>query len=90
MQIATANKLSESEGQWQKAYSTLGMVLGSAIIDKTVDYIVTADDFILFSFTKATWQGETKVIVFGVFGNVYISRQLDEKIIEALYEDNNQ
>jgi hypothetical protein len=56
----------------------LGSLLGNAVVSIAIDKFVSTDNYILFSTTKLTWQGETKVIGFGAFGNVFISEKLNE------------
>lgn len=40
--------------------------------------LISTDNYILFSFTKATWDGETKIIGISAFGNVFRWKDLDK------------
>ena len=42
------------------------------------------DNYILFSTTKMTLDGEIKVVGIGAFGNVFISNKIDKAIEENL------
>lgn len=58
----------------------LGMMFGNAIIDRVVDSAVSSDNYLLFSLTKFTFKGESRVMGIGVFGNVFISDKVDEEL----------
>lgn len=67
----------------------LSMMLGGAVLDGFVDNAVSSDNYILFSTTKMTSYGKSKVVGFGVFGNVYISNKID-KAIEQRFQNNQK
>ena len=60
------------------------MMLGGAVLDGFVDNAVSSDNYILFSTTKMTLDGEIKVVGIGAFGNVFISNKIDKAIEENL------
>ncbi len=60
------------------------MMLGGAVLDGFVDNVVSSDNYILFSTTKMTLDGEIKVVGIGAFGNVFISNKIDKAIEENL------
>ncbi|WP_017495592.1 DUF4359 domain-containing protein [Flavobacterium sp. WG21] len=62
----------------------LGILLGSSLAEKLIENSVTRDNYILFSITTITWQGKSKSIGYGLFGNVFLS----EKVNKAF--DNNE
>ncbi len=70
--------LSNSENSTEQAGEALGAAFGGVIIEKMVDNIVSSDSYVVCSTTKITWQGQSKVIGIGLFGNVFLSGQLDE------------
>lgn len=72
MQKTIKDNGSEAEGQ------ALGALLGGALIDRMVESVVSTSNYLIFSTTKVTWEGKTRVIGFGVFGNVYITGQVKE------------
>jgi len=74
----------KSDGGLEQAGQALGMMIGGAIIDGIIDNIISTDNYILFSTTKLNWDGNTRIIGFGAFGNVFISNKLDEAVKEVL------
>lgn len=72
MQQTMKDNGSETEGQ------AFGALIGGALIDRMVETVVSTDSYLIFSTTKVTWEGKTRVIGFGVFGNVYITGQVKE------------
>lgn len=67
---------------------TLGNMFGNVLIDKLTEQIITIDNYLVFSITKATWKTDTKIIGIGVFGNVFISSEVDKKLNEGLLDNN--
>ncbi|KRB59850.1 hypothetical protein ASD98_01650 [Flavobacterium sp. Root186] len=61
----------------------LGILFGSSLAEKLIENSVTRDNYILFSITKITWQGKSKSIGYGLFGNVFLS----EKVNKAFNND---
>ena len=76
--MKTLTKSVESTPTTNK-WEQLGQNLGMMIVERFVDNAVKRSNFILFSFTKATYQGETKTIGFGVLGNVFLSEKISMK-----------
>ena len=79
-------KESNSDSQFKGATQVIGMLLGGTIIGGIVDELVSTDNYILFSTTKINLEGESKVIGIGAFGNVYVTRKLDEAMSEDLFK----
>lgn len=52
----------------------------NTVIDQLVDSYVSSDNYFLFSTTNVTWQGQTRTIGLGIFGNVFIPDKVDEMI----------
>lgn len=75
-------KMSEDTNQtgddWEKAGQALGQMLGGSFIEKMIENMVSSDNYLIFSTTKITMQNESKVIGLGVFGNVFLSKDLDK------------
>jgi len=59
----------------------IGIIVGGLVTDKFVNSSVTSKNFVLFSLTQFSWNGDTKTIGFGILGNVYISNKVEENII---------
>lgn len=87
MQKSMKESLTKTDNEWEKTGQAFGMMLGGAIIDRMVDNIVSTDNYVLFSTTKISWEGETKIIGIGAFGNVFISKKLDEAINKGLLKN---
>lgn len=77
----------ESSNEWELVGQTLGLMLGGALIDGIISNIVTTDNYLIFSTTKMTWAGETNIIGIGVFGNVYLTKEIDEALDKGLLSE---
>lgn len=86
MQKSMTEKMNDSSNGFEQLGQAFGMILGSAIIEPIVDNLISTDNYILFSVTKITWDGETKVIGVGVFNNVFITKELDNALEKGLLE----
>jgi hypothetical protein len=87
MQKSMKQNLTEKDNEWEQLGQAFGMMLGGALVDRIVDNFVSTDNYVLFSTTKVSWEGKTKIIGIGAFGNVFISSKLDEAINEGLLEN---
>lgn len=77
---------SENNSEMQNGDANFGMILGNVFIDKIIGNIVTSDNYVLFSITKLSLEGKSKMIGFGLFGNVFISN----KVNNALKNDSDE
>lgn len=68
------NSISENGSDMEK----LGILFGSSLAEKVIENSVTRDNYIVFSITKITWQGESKSIGYGLFGNVFLSEKVNK------------
>ena len=84
IQKSMSEALSETNNEWEQAGQALGVMLGGAMIDGIISNIVTTDNYVIFSTTKISWGGESKVIGVGAFGNVFLTGKLDEALDEGL------
>ncbi|MEO8534008.1 MAG: DUF4359 domain-containing protein [Flavobacterium sp.] len=66
--------------QLTKSGRSMGMLLGKSMINMMADNMVTSSNYILFSTTNVTWEGKTKSIGIGAFGNVFLSNEIDEAL----------
>lgn len=74
--IFQTSKSEQESDEW----SQLGDAFTMMIIGPIVNNLISTDNYILFSTTKINWEGESRVIGLGAFGNVFLSKQLDEKL----------
>lgn len=65
----------------------LGVMIGGAFAGGLINNLVTSDSYVVFSLTKITWSGQTKVIGVGAFGNVFFFRELDQSNEEGPLEN---
>lgn len=80
---ASSGEGRDSSG-WALAGQALGMLLGGTIVDRLVDTLVGSRDYVVFSTTTVTMDGETKVIGVGAFGRVVFAPGLEAKLTEQL------
>ena len=81
----TQQALPKSDEKMENNGSISGMLLAEKFINKMVDQIISVDNYVLFSVTIANYRGHTKTIGFGVFGNVYITNQVDKFLSKEFY-----
>lgn len=81
----TQQPLPKSDKKWKNTGSLLGMMLAEKFVNKMVDQIISVDNYILFSVTKATYRDNTKTIGFGAFGSVYITNEVDKILSKEFY-----
>ncbi len=55
---------------------------GKSMVDDTVDNLLQVDNYYLFSFTKVTYQGQTKIIGMGAFNQIFLFVNLKQLIEE--------
>jgi hypothetical protein len=87
MQESMKQNLTKTDNEWEQAGQALGMMLGGALVDKIIDNLVSTENYILFSTTKISWEGETKIIGIGAFGNVFTTSKLDDTMNEGLLKN---
>lgn len=82
-----------TNNQWEQVGQIIGVAIGSSIINMAIENLVSTNNYILFSLTTIKFQGRVKVIGIGLFGNVYLTNNLDEAVDNGLLrndrEDNN-
>lgn len=77
MQQSLVEKSNKSDSENEDIGKALGLMIGGAFVDGMLNNIVSVDNYVLFSITKITWDGETKKIGIGAFGNVFLSERLE-------------
>lgn len=86
MQKSMKDSTNVSEDESDKVGLAFGMLIGNAIIEPIVNSLISTDNYIVFSTTKITWDGKTRVIGFGAFGNVFITKKIDNALDQGLLE----
>ena len=74
----------ETNDEREKSGQALGMMIGVVLVNQIIDNLVSTDNYVLFSTTKVTWDGQTKVIGIGLFGNVFLTDKLDNALKDGL------
>ena len=77
----------ETRDEWKQANQALGIMLGGIIVEKVLGNFMSIDNYVVFSTTKITWEGESRIIGIGAFGNVFLTRELDEALQNGLLEN---
>lgn len=84
MQKNLNKESNENNSDFESAVQTFAFMLGGTVINGLIDNTVSRDNYILFSTTKMTFNGKTKVVGIGAFGNVFITNKIDKAIEEKL------
>jgi hypothetical protein len=78
LQKAAREGIAESDNTWEQAGQAIGLMLGGALVGYAVDNLVSTDNYVVFSVTKVSWEGKSRIIGVGAFGNVFLSKKVDE------------
>ena len=73
--------------EWEEAGQALGIMMGGMIVEKVLDNFMSTDNYVVLSTTNITWDGETRIIGIGAFGNVYITKELEEALDKGLLDN---
>lgn len=87
MQKSIKKDQAEPRDEFEEAAQAIGITLGGMIAEKVLDNLVSTDNYVVFSTTKITWEGETRIIGIGAFGNVFITKKLDDSLNKGLLEN---
>ena len=63
---------SVSTNEWQKAGEAIGFAIGKGILENAV----SRENYILFSGTKITLNGNQKFVGIGILGNVWVNNEI--------------
>jgi len=55
-----------------------GALLAEAMVQQTVNGIVTNDNYLFFSLTKINWEGDSRIVGLGLFGNVFTFGKIND------------
>lgn len=86
--IAMQKSMTRHSGSQASTGQALGMMLGGFFIDNIIDQMISIDNYVLFSTTKVTMDGETHVVGIGIFGNVFVTNEIDEFLENVFSEEN--
>ncbi len=78
LQSSLTKNFYEAEDELDKLGYLLGDRLGSSITKHAVNELVVRKNYILFSTTNITWAGNIYPIGIGAFGNVFLSKNIDD------------
>lgn len=87
MQQSMKDGLTQTDNEWEQAGQALGVMLAGALVDRIVQELITSDNYLLFSTTRMHWDGESKVIGIGLFGNVFLTDDLDNALDKGLLKE---
>lgn len=60
---------------------------GEQLLTGLINRNVSVDNYYLFSVPKINWDGKSYPIGAGVFGKVYITKQLNRDVVQPILED---
>ena len=73
-----SSELGNGGNEYETAGTALGLSLGMSLIDKFIDNIISIDNYVIFSTTSIIADGNSKVIGYGLLGNVFIFGEVKE------------
>jgi len=65
-------EMAKSEDSEATGFENLGMAFGSIMLNSMIDNAVSVNDFLLFSTTKISYKGDSRIVGLGMFGNVFL------------------
>jgi len=83
--IVSSKLMSEYDGlskgsDLEKAGGAIGITLGMKAIETMLEGIISIDNYVVLSLTRATYKGKTKIIGVGAIGNVFLSAKINDGI----------
>jgi hypothetical protein len=61
-----------SGSDFEKAGTAIGVTLGMKFLDEMLGSVIVVNNYLLFSTTKISFQGNERIIGVGAFGNVWL------------------
>ena len=55
-----------------------GALLAEAMVQQTVNGIVSRDNYLFFSLTQINWEGDSRIVGLGLFGNVFTFGKIND------------
>ena len=87
LQQSMKESLKETDNEWEQAGQALGLMIGGAFVDRIIDNLISTENYVIFSTTKMTWDGQTKVVGIGAFGNVFLTSKVDDALNDSLLKN---
>ena len=72
------NSIEESHVNSENVFASLGSLLSKTLISTMIENAITRENYVVFSLTKITYEGNEKSIGYGVFGTVILSEKIEE------------
>ncbi len=63
-------------------FTTFGNSFGKSMVDKTVNNLLTVDNYYFFSLTRVSYQDENKIIGIGAFNHIFLFVNLEQLVKE--------
>lgn len=68
----------------ENPFAALGAAMGSVMINSLVESIVSSQNYLVFSLTRITFEGESRTVGIGAFGNVFLfDKNLDPESLKS-------
>jgi len=80
--IHAAAKDMDSGNGFERAGAAIGVTLGLKFLDSIIESVVEVDNYLLFSLTKLSYDGNEKIIGIGAFGNVWLFGDLKDTLAD--------
>ncbi len=76
----------ETRGLGKFAISLIDELTGKDIVERSVDKVITVDDYSLLSLGKVEWQGKEHITSVGIFGMVFTmpEEMMKDKLRKAI------
>lgn len=87
LQESIAADQGDTAGESNEISNAIARMVGGALIDQLLNNAVSTENYVVFSLTKMTWQGESNIVGIGAFGNVYLTKDLDRTFDEGLKDE---
>lgn len=77
--------ISYQNNQWSDTGSSMGSMLAKSMLNMLVDNMVSSTNYILFSTTNITFEGQTSTVGIGILGNIFLFDNIDEAMNHSKY-----
>jgi hypothetical protein len=75
--------LNNARTRQEEVVQMFDILLGNTLLESVIDNLVTSDNYLIFSLTRLSLEGNSKIIGYGIFGNVYLDKNIDDLLNEA-------
>ena len=66
----------------EDTYGAIWATLGASLAEKLIENFIEVDNYILFSIAKVKKSNESKIISYGILGNVFLSPKAKKALTE--------